>query len=107
YRVPESKHQGLIKNHRGLKAYWPRADDHLQPAYRGSYLRVFGQSDRMLIENSSRDASIAQALTMMNSDLLGIVMNPTSQLMLAINRTTDPDSRLDTVYLALFARKPT
>jgi hypothetical protein len=107
YRVPESKQQAIIKGQRNARNTWMRADDHLQPAYRGSYLRIFGQSDRMLIENSSRDASIAQALTLMNSDLLGIVMNPTSQLMLAINRSTDPDSRLDTVYLALFARKPT
>jgi len=107
YRVPESKQQALIKAYRNARNTWMRADDHMSPAFRGHYLRIFGQSDRMLIENSSRDASIAQALTMMNSDLLGIVMNPTSQLMLAINRSTDPDSRLDTVYLALLACKPT
>ncbi len=107
YHVPEAKQQALIKMHRGMKATWTRADDHLSPAYRGHYLRIFGQSDRMLIENSSRDASIAMALTMMNSDLLAGVMSPSSQLMLAIDRTTDPDSRFDTVYLALLARKPT
>ena len=107
FNLPESKHAGYVKIRRNQLNYWRRAADNLSPGYRGSYLRVFGQSDRELIENGNRDASIPQALTLMNSDLLLAVLDVNSHLKLSLNRHSDPEVKLETVYLALLSRKPT
>jgi hypothetical protein len=107
FNVPEAKRQAYVASRRSARLYWKRAADHLSPAFRGHYLRIFGQSDRELIENSSRDASIPQALTMMNSDLLQKVLNEGSHLKLSIQRHSDPDAQFEAVYLALLSRQPT
>jgi hypothetical protein len=107
FNLPESKHTGYVKIRRNQLNYWRRAADSLSPAYRGSYLRIFGQSDRELIENGSRDATIPQALTMMNSDLLKAVLSADSHLKLTINREDTPERQLAAAYLALLARPPT
>jgi len=99
--------EGYMAIRRNQAIYWTRAADMISPAFRGHYLRIFGQSDRELIENSSRDASVPQALTLMNSDLLRAVMDDYSQLTLSINRHADSEARLDATYLTLLSRKPT
>ena len=106
FNVPEANRKQFITARRSQMIYWNRAADNLSPAFRGSYLRIFGQSDRELIENSNRDASIPQALTLMNSKLLLSAMSPSSQLMLAINRSADPEEQLNAVYLSLLSREP-
>lgn len=107
FKVPEARRKGFVAICRNQRIYWTRAADTISPAYRGSYLRIFGQSDRELIENSSRDASVPQALTMMNSDLLKTVMSADTQLMLSIKRAPDSEAQLDAAYLALLSRRPT
>lgn len=107
FNVPEARRQAYVANRRSAMLYWKRAADQISPAFRGHYLRIFGQSDRELIENSSRDASIPQALTMMNSDLLQRVLNEGSHLKLSIQRHQDPEAQFEAVYLALLSRKPT
>ncbi|HEV7402230.1 MAG TPA: DUF1549 domain-containing protein [Chthoniobacteraceae bacterium] len=107
FKIPAANRKSFIAICRNQRIYWARAADMIQPAFRGTYLRIFGQSDRELIENSSRDASVPQALTLMNSDLLLAVMSRDSQLMLAINRQADSEAKLEAAYLALLSRKPT
>jgi hypothetical protein len=107
FKIPVKNQKAFITACRGQRNYWVRAADMISPAFRGSYLRIFGQSDRELIENSSRDASVPQALTLMNSDLLLAVMSRDSQLMHAIDRQTDSEAKLEAAYLALLSRKPT
>jgi len=107
FNVPEARQKGFIAICRNQRIYWSRAADMISPAFRGSYLRIFGQSDRELIENSSPDASVPQALTLMNSDLLKTVMSTDTQLMLAIKRNPDSEAQLDATYLTLLSRKPT
>ena len=58
-----------------------RAAEIESPAPRGHYLREFGQSDREMIENSNSDASVPQALALMNgtcidADDLGLNLVP-------------------------------
>ncbi|MCB1242488.1 MAG: DUF1549 domain-containing protein [Verrucomicrobiales bacterium] len=106
FGIPEANRKAYVTGRRSQMQYWKRASDEISPAFRGHYLRIFGQSDRQLIENSSRDASIPQTLTLMNSDLLASVLNASSHLQLTIHRETDPDRRLEAVYLSLLARKP-
>jgi Protein of unknown function (DUF1549)/Protein of unknown function (DUF1553) len=84
-----------------------RAAELESPAPRGHYLREFGQSDRETIENANSDASVPQALAMMNGSLLPQITSPYSQLMLTVNKAPYPDDKIDAIYMTLLTRKPT
>ncbi len=86
---------------------WPRAAELESPAPRGHFLREFGQSDRDLIENSNHEASMPQALVLMNSTLYLEIVKPFTQLRLALAKAKYPDDQLDLAYLTLLTRKPT
>jgi hypothetical protein len=77
------------------------------PAPRGHYLREFGQSDRETIENSNTEASVPQALAMMNGELLPMITNESSQLMLTIRKAQYPDDKVSAAYMTLLSRLPT
>ena len=84
-----------------------RAAEQESPAPRGHYLREFGQSDRETIENANNDASVPQALAMMNGSLLPQIASKYSQLMLTVNKAPYPDDKVDAAYMTLLSRKPT
>ncbi|MFO1485610.1 MAG: DUF1549 domain-containing protein [Verrucomicrobiaceae bacterium] len=86
---------------------WPRAADLESPAPRGHYLREFGQSDRDLIDNSNSDASMPQALVLMNSELFESILKPNTQLRLNLAAAKYPDDQVTVVYLTLLSRLPT
>jgi hypothetical protein len=83
-----------------------RASELNQPAPAGHFLREFGQSDRELIDNGSRDASVTQALAMLNGPTLASVTNRYSVLMRDMKGENFED-RLETVYLTMLSRRPT
>lgn len=83
-----------------------RASELNQPAAAGHFLREFGQSDRELIENASHDASVTQALAMLNGPTLSAVTNKYSVLMRDMKGEKFED-RLDTIYLTMLSRLPT
>lgn len=83
-----------------------RASELPSPAPPGHFLGEFGQSDRELVENSSIEASITQALALLNGDAISAIGHRYSVL----NRSMKGESfreRLDTIYLAMLSRKPT
>ncbi len=84
-----------------------RAAEIDSPAPRGHYLREFGQSDRETIENANYDASVPQALAMMNGQLLPQILSKYSQLMLSINKAPYPDDKIEAAYMAILSRPPT
>ncbi len=84
-----------------------RAAELESPAQRGHYLREFGQSDRETIENANNDASVPQALAMMNGSLLPQIASQYSQLMLTVKKAPYPDDKVDAIYMTLLSRKPT
>ena len=88
------------------KAEWMRASELESPAPRGHFLRTMGQSDRDFVENANPNASIPQALALMNGDLISSkgILSPFSPLMHSVANSND---KTDAVYLALLARKPT
>jgi len=86
---------------------WPRAADLESPAPRGHYLREFGQSDRDLIDNANSDASMPQALVLMNSDLFQSILGPCTQLQLNLAAAKSPGDQFIAAYQALLARRPT
>jgi hypothetical protein len=79
-----------------------------QPAPRGHFLREFGQSDREIVDNQNADASISQALNLLNnSNLHSALRTPFSRLRRDLSEAKTPGEKLDALYLSVFSRKPT
>ncbi|MFZ4767645.1 MAG: DUF1553 domain-containing protein, partial [Roseimicrobium sp.] len=89
---------------RALHQNWCRASELPSPAPRGHFLREFGQSDRDVIENASDEASVPQALTIMNGSLVTQLGNGWSALSLHLRKAQAADQKIDVIYLSLFGR---
>lgn len=76
------------------------------PARRGHFLRDFGQSDRDVIENASTNASVPQALYLLNSPLSVAISNPNSVLGAHLEQTSEPAEKIRTIYRAMLTREP-
>jgi Protein of unknown function (DUF1549)/Protein of unknown function (DUF1553) len=92
------------KDAMGLTA---RASEQPSPARPGTFLRTFGQSDRELIQNASDDASVPQALTMLNGPAAEVISSPASRLSQALATSGTTADKVNTLYLALLSRQPT
>jgi hypothetical protein len=90
----------------GLRNY-VRASEITSPAPDGHFLRIFGQSDRTLIENANDKASVPQALSMMNGSTFNALSNPYSVLFRDIRTADDSDEMIDRIYLGMLSRRPT
>ncbi len=84
-----------------------RSADLRSPAPNGHFLREFGQSDRELVENSNDEASVGQALMLLNGKTFTQLMNPYTMISRALRRTETADQTIDAVYLSLMSRKAT
>lgn len=84
-----------------------RAVELESPARRGHFLRDFGQSDRDVIENASANASVPQALYLLNSPLGIAISNPNSVLGAQLEQSADPTEKIETIYRAMLTRRPT
>jgi hypothetical protein len=87
--------------------YMIRSADLRSPAPNGHFLREFGQSDRELVENASDDATVGQALMLLNGKTFTNLMNPYTMISRSIRKTETAEQTIDTIYLALFSRKAT
>lgn len=83
-----------------------RASEVVSPAPPGHFLRQFGESDREIIESSSDEAAVPQALALLNGNLFNVVSGRASALMHQM-QDADEDHRLDIVFKSFFAREPT
>jgi len=104
WNIPESSREAYSKNRIKIATTYLRASELDQPAPNGHFLREFGQSDREFIENASTDASITQALHLMNSDLISRILQPWSAFTLSRRNAPDP---VEAIYMTLLTRKPT
>jgi hypothetical protein len=84
-----------------------RASDMRNPAPNGHFLRLYGQSDREVVENSNKDASVMQALTMMNGTLFRNLISPFSVISREVNAAKTPEEVIDTIYLSTMSRRAT
>lgn len=87
--------------------YFTRAADLRNPAPNGHFLRVYGQSDRELVENSNKEASVMQALTMMNGSLFRNLTNTYSVVSRELKKAQSIDEMIDTIYLSTLSRRAT
>ncbi len=84
-----------------------RASELPSPAKPGHFLRTFGQSDRELIQNASDDASVPQALSLLNGPASEVLNNPLSKLSQDLKKAATPQQKMDLIYLAFLSRLPT
>jgi hypothetical protein len=85
-----------------------RAADLRNPAPNGHFLRLYGQSDRELVENGNREASVMQALTMMNGALFQNLLSPFGVLSREMRQAGgNIDGMIDTIYLSTLSRRAT
>ena len=84
-----------------------RAADLRNPAPNGHFLRLYGQSDREIIENSTRDASVMQALTMMNGTMFRNLTSPFSLISREVKKAASSDDAIDAIYLSTLTRHAT
>lgn len=87
-----------------LHTTWCRASELPSPAPRGHFLREFGQSDRDVIENASDEASVPQALTVMNGTMITQLSSGWSVLSMNMRKAKSADEKIDTIYLSIFGR---
>ena len=105
-----------IKDPKSIKSYesyqktlhqtWSRAAELPSPAPRGHFLREFGQSDRDVIENANDEASVTQALTIMNGSLGTQLTSAWSTLSINLRQAKTNDEKIDALFLSLYSRKP-
>jgi hypothetical protein len=108
FGIPEGKERRkYISEREQIARNTLRSAELESPAPRGHYLREFGQSDRETIENANSDASVPQALAMMNGSLLPQITSRYSQLMLTVNKAQYPDDKVEAAYKTILSRKPT
>jgi hypothetical protein len=84
-----------------------RASELPSPSRPGHFLRTFGQSDREVIDNANRDASVPQALTLLNGPAAEALTSPVSKLSQEIAKAGSTDQKVALLYEALLSRRPT
>ena len=87
-----------------MSAGMVRASEVISPAPAGHFLRQFGQSDREIISSSTDEASISQALRLLNGEGLGWIMKPNSALNSALQNEGRNRRKMDIVFQSFFAR---
>jgi hypothetical protein len=83
-----------------------RASELPQPAAETHFLRVFGQSDRLIADTSTTDGSVPQALILMNGGVGQLISDPNCAAVVAAGKAATDDEKVDALYLAFLARKP-
>src|SRR4029079_10167530 len=83
-----------------------RASELPSPARVGHLLRIFGQSDRDQIANANEEASVAQALALLNSPVSEILGQPQSQLQQDLTAAHSFPEKMELLYRSVFSRRP-
>lgn len=103
----KEQEQESLRHFNDVAREMARAVELDSPARRGHFLRDFGQSDRDVIENSVSNASVPQALYLLNSPLAVAISNSNSVLGAQLEQATDPTAKIETIYRAMLTREPT
>ena len=108
-QIPAEKQNDFITHTKKILAEWHRASELDSPAPRGHPLRTLGQSDRDFVENANLQASIPQALMLMNNEIMTekALLSPWSPLMLNLIKAKTAEQQLEAACVALLSRKPT
>ncbi len=84
-----------------------RASELPSPAPGGHFLREFGQSNREIIENAVQEATVSQALNLMNGPLFEKLTNEKTQMMTRFYGASNDEGRMNAIFFSLYGRQPT
>jgi len=83
-----------------------RASELPQPAPETHFLRLFGQSDRLITDSSTTDGSVPQALMLMNGGAGKLISDTACTAVKVAGSAESADAKVDSLYLAFLGRKP-
>jgi hypothetical protein len=82
-----------------------RASELPQPAPENHFLRLFGQSDRLVSDTNTTDGSVPQMLQLMNGPVQEMITRGSASLASAAREST-PAEQVTSLYLSFLSRKP-
>jgi hypothetical protein len=91
----------------GYSEEYFRASELSSPAPENHFLRAFGQSDRNVIENAWIDASVPQALSLMNGQIFDDLVSDKSVLAKTLKDAITPTEKAKLLWLTSLGRSPT
>jgi len=83
-----------------------RASEMSQPARDNHFLRMFGQSSRDLVNDSSVEGSIPQTLMLMNGSVQSMLSSPDSRLSIKLKNSGGFEPAVQFLFLSFFGRPP-
>ncbi|MEM7145238.1 MAG: DUF1549 domain-containing protein [Verrucomicrobiota bacterium] len=101
----QQKYQQRIYS--GLVSKMARASELESPAPRGHFLREFGQSDREVIENAADNASVPQALNLLNGPMVEALTNQFAVFGKRIHEAETHEEKVDLIFQAMLTRPAT
>ncbi|SHJ10161.1 Protein of unknown function [Rubritalea squalenifaciens DSM 18772] len=85
-----------------------RASELPTPAPAGHFLREFGQSDRLLVDSSSREPNVGQILDTLNGQVeTMVVSNESAALNKRLSSYSSPEDKIRVIFLSILSRTPT
>ncbi|MCX6853354.1 MAG: DUF1549 domain-containing protein [Verrucomicrobia bacterium] len=105
--MTKEQRKDMQKNAAASNMVAARASELPSPARPGHILRTFGQSDREVIDNANEDASVPQALTLLNGPIVDGLTSPMSLLSQHLAKAGQPSQKVALLYEALLSRRPT
>ena len=82
-----------------------RASEMPQPAPENHFLRLFGQSDRLVSDTNTTDGSVPQMLQLMNGPVQEIITGGSTALAAAVKAPT-PAEQVASLYVSFLGRQP-
>lgn len=82
-----------------------RASELQQPAPENHFLRLFGQSDRLVSDTNTTDGSVPQMLQLMNGPVQEMITRDSAALAAATKEST-PAAKITSLYLSFLSREP-
>ncbi|MEM9282657.1 MAG: DUF1549 domain-containing protein [Verrucomicrobiota bacterium] len=118
YKKTRNKAQKVLRQTSSLKPTDPnipvvdgiqmvRSSNMIQPASASSMLSTFGQSDRMVTDNSNFDGTVPQVLALMNGSVTTRLTGSTSQIVEDLSKFDGPDDMVRGVFFTMLSRYPT
>ena len=84
-----------------------RASELDSPVRPGHFVALFGQSNRELVDGSTREPNMAQVLSLMNGFVQReVIAKPEAQLNEDLAEADTPDEKIRQLYLSIFSREP-
>lgn len=103
----EARQKDAYRTYTKLIADLARASELESPARRGHFLREFGQSDREVIENAGNNASVPQALNLLNGSMVEALTNQFAVFGRRLQAAGNPDEKIRMIFQAMLTREPT